>query len=66
MGEERLGLLDIAHEEDRETIRSAIATALKEHRRWELVYRIITAWGEEMGVGAVLGRVRRLGHAHHH
>ena len=50
MGEERLGLLDIAHEEDRETIRSAIATALKEHRRWELVYRIITAWGEEKWV----------------
>ena len=50
MGEERLGLLDIAHEEDRETIRSAIAAALKEHRRWELVYRIITAWGEEKWV----------------
>lgn len=52
MGEERLGLLDIAHEEDRETIRSAIATALKEHRRWELVYRIITAWARKNGCGS--------------
>ena len=48
---------------DRETIRGAIATALKEHRR-ELVYRIITAWGG--GCGSSPRRVRRLGHAHHH
>ena len=49
-GEEHLGLLDIAHEDDRETIRNAIDAALREHRRWELVYRIITAWGEEKWV----------------
>ena len=49
-GEEHLGLLDIAHEDDRETIHNAIDAALREHRRWELVYRIITAWGEEKWV----------------
>lgn len=67
MGEERLGLLDIAHEEDRETIRSAIGsgpqgapplgTRLPHHH----------GMGRgKVGVGAVLGRVRRLGHAHYH
>ncbi|MEG1610744.1 MAG: sigma 54-interacting transcriptional regulator [Bilophila sp.] len=50
MGEEHLGLLDIAHEDDRETIRKTTDTALRERRRWELVYRIITAWGEEKWV----------------
>ena len=50
MGEEHLGLLDIAHEEDRESIRTAMDAALREHRRWELVYRIVTAWGEEKWV----------------
>lgn len=50
MGDERLGLLDIAHEDDRETIRTTMDAALLERRRWELVYRIITAWGEEKWV----------------
>lgn len=49
-GEEHLGLLDIAHPEDQHPIMESIATALAEKRRWELVYRIITAWGEEKWV----------------
>lgn len=50
MGEERLGPLNITHEGDRETTRNAIVAALREHRRRELVYRIITAWGKEKWV----------------
>lgn len=50
MGDERLGLLDMAHGDDRETIRTTMDAALLERRRWELVYRIITAWGEEKWV----------------
>lgn len=50
MGEGRSDFPNAAHEEDRETIRSVITTALKEHRHWELVYCIIIAWGEEKWV----------------
>ena len=48
---------DLIHPDDRETIRSEVVAALREHRRFQIQYRIRTAdgrerWVWEQGVGA--------------